>query len=74
MDRKEHLQWAKDRALAELQPGRGGYPVAMSSLIQDFALHEELRGHTALILMSMLAFSEQITNDDHMREFINGII
>jgi hypothetical protein len=48
MSRVNHLAWAKQRALWELEPGGGGVVTAISSIVQDLATHPDLTDHPAL--------------------------
>lgn len=41
MNRAEHLQWAKDRALEYVE--LGDYPNAYTSFLQDLSIHPELK-------------------------------
>lgn len=47
MDRAEHLQWAKTRALKYLPADPRN---AMASMMSDLGKHEELRGHAGLLI------------------------
>jgi hypothetical protein len=50
MTRAEHLQWAKDRALAYLPAN----PVeAMTSMMSDLTKHAELKNHAGLRIAPM---------------------
>lgn len=71
MTRNEHLAWAKDRALAELDGG-GGLPAAMASIQSDLRKHPDLRDHSGLELMAMLAFGGHLSSAREVREFIGG--
>jgi hypothetical protein len=74
MTRDEHVQWAKDRALAELSaPGPVGVGNAMSSVISDLNKHPETSGHGAIELMMMLALGGHMQTEAQVREFIDGI-
>ena len=69
MTRAEHLEWAKARALGELEEGSVAH--AWASIVQDFALHPELANHLALGMGTHLLFSGQMS-EKQMREFIEG--
>jgi hypothetical protein len=59
MTRAEHLQWAKDRALAYLP---NDTTQAMGSFVSDLRKHEELRDHGAIELLGMHALSGLLTS------------
>lgn len=71
--RDEHLEWAKGRALAELEPGGGGPAMAIASVQSDFMKFPELSDHLALGLMAELAFAGHLTTAAQVREFVEGI-
>lgn len=48
MTRAEHLAWAKERALDELE--RGSVTNAIASMISDCRKHPELENHMGLML------------------------
>lgn len=74
MDRTEHLAWAKQRALAELDADPvGGWVTAMNSIHLDFAEHPELASHQGPMLMAGLAFAGYLTNNQQVRDFIDGL-
>jgi hypothetical protein len=45
----------------------------VSSIAQDFASHPDLADHPALTMMTMLAFSGNLSTPAQVREFIDGI-
>lgn len=67
MTRAEHLQWAKDRALAYLPDTSQ----AMASFVSDLGKHDELAGHGVIELMGMHAFSG-LLDERNCRELIEG--
>lgn len=75
MTRAEHLQWCKDRALAELDvdpTGRG--PVnALASMNSDLRKHEETAGHLGIELGVMLAVAGKFRQPGQVREWIEGL-
>lgn len=48
MTRAEHLAWAKERALGELQTN--GVVDAIASMLSDLRKHPELEGHMGIML------------------------
>ena len=71
MTRAEHMQWAKDRALEYAD--RGDVGSAMSSLMQDLALHPDTASSTEIIpaLMMPLAMNGHLEHGE-LRKFIEG--
>ena len=63
MDRNEHLQWAKDRALKE--PNGLSMMVSFSS---DMDKHDELKDHIALVLWATI----DLSNNFDVEKFIKG--
>lgn len=66
MDRAEHLQWCKDRALAYLpnDPDQ-----AFASMMSDLGRHDETRGHVGMELGMALMMTGNLHD---MRNFITG--
>lgn len=64
MTRAEHLAWAKERALEELD--RGSYVNAVASMISDLRKHEELENHLGIMLFI------GVHNADQARRWIEG--
>lgn len=71
MNRCEHVQWAKDRALSEL--AAGSIPNAIASVASDLNKHPETKDHGAIELMMMLAMGGHMGTTREVREFIEGI-
>lgn len=70
MNRQEHLDWAKERALEYADEGdlRG----AFASFQSDMIKHDETRNHIALKVMSVQFFSGHLNSPQSMRHFIEG--
>lgn len=68
MNRIEHLQWCKERALAYVNDG--DVTGAMASFQSDMGKHEETRTHTALPLMAQLMFSGNLSTAGEVSKFI----
>ncbi len=64
MTRAEHLAWAKQRALEELD--HGDYVYAVASMISDLRKHEELENHMGILLFL------GVRNADQARRWIEG--
>ena len=72
MNRKEHLQWSKDRALAYVDAG--DINQAFASFASDLGKHDETeaaRKLAATLGMPMLMMGA-LSTPDEMRKFING--
>lgn len=72
MTRAEHLAWCKERALEYADTGDAG--LAMSSLMQDLALHPETRESCGVVaeLMMPLAMIGEFEKPGELRKFIEG--
>ena len=69
MDRAEHLEWAKDRAIGELEAGSPNN--ALASMASDLGKHEELAGHVGLEL-GMLEAVAGLMTPERCRNWIEG--
>lgn len=71
MNRAEHLAWAKQRAIDEMEfygePQQG-----LTSLASDLLKHPETREHPAPQLGLMEMLSGRLSTKDEMRRFIEG--
>ena len=70
MNRAEHLEWAKTRAIGELDAG--STTNAFASMLSDLNKHEELRGHSSLGLGVLLSVAGLLTTPAQSREWIEG--
>lgn len=72
--RAEHLQWCKDRALAELDadPTGAGPARALASLTSDLGKHEATAGHAGVELGYLLMISGHLSRPEQVREHIEG--
>ena len=64
--RSEHMQWAKDRALAYLDDG--DVANARGSMLSDLAKHPETAGMSQFALLSSMT----LTDPDSVRRWIEG--
>jgi|HubBroStandDraft_2_1064218.scaffolds.fasta_scaffold12081_2 hypothetical protein len=74
LTRDEHLKWAKDRALEFADQGDTGG--ALTSLMQDLALHPETAARAEVVLelgwrQAIAGVFDRAPQD--LREFIEGI-
>lgn len=71
MNRAEHLAWCKERALEYADQGDAG--AAMSSLMQDLALHPETAESAEIVpmLMMPLVMNGHLGGGE-LRKFIEG--
>jgi hypothetical protein len=70
MNRSEHLQWCKDRAMEYVNTND---PVqAVASFMSDMSKHTETADHPALELMSMLLFSNKLNTCKEVEDFVLG--
>lgn len=68
MDRAEHLQWAKDRALAYLPADPKN---AMFSMMSDISKHEKLQGHPGLLISPI--FYGGSNDPVEVRKWVEGL-
>lgn len=69
MNREEHLNWCKKRALEYLPQDPAQ---AITSMGSDMGKHDKTRDHVALRLMFELMFTGQLSNPAEARKFIEG--
>lgn len=70
MNRAEHLQWAKDRAME--YANQGDTTTALASLTSDLRKHPDLATHAGIELGTMLAMGGHLKTPAQMREWIEG--
>lgn len=70
MDRKEHLDWCKERALAYVDAG--DIENALTSMMSDLGKNEETKDHSAIELGMMLLLGGELSTVNEMRKFIEG--
>jgi hypothetical protein len=71
MNRAEHLQWCKDRAI-EILDRSGDTGEAYASFCSDMSKHPETANHSAIELGLMLIFGGHTDTPYEMKKFING--
>ena len=69
MNKKEHLEWSKKRALEYVDAGN--LALAYSSMVSDLNNHEELADHPSIELGMQLIIIDELDTPDKMRKFIN---
>ena len=70
MNRQEHLQWCKDRALEYVDIG--DLPQALASMSSDISKHPETAcTHISKIGLQMMMIGE-LSTPEKMRKWING--
>jgi hypothetical protein len=70
MNRQEHLQWCKTRALEYLDTG--DTTGCFASMASDLRKHEETADHPALMLGMTLLMTGNLGTVEQMRKFIEG--
>ncbi len=70
MNRAEHLQWCKDRALVYVDSN--DLDQAFASFSSDMEKHPETEKHSALELGAMLLFGGHLDTPGKMRKWIVG--
>ena len=70
MNRTEHLDWAKARALEYVDMGDRANAIA--SIMSDLRKHPETEKHSGLALTGTLLFSGMLSDDAAVRKHIEG--
>ena len=70
MDRSEHLQWCKDRAMEYVK--RGDIPQAFASMTSDLGKHPDTQGHPAIQLGAGLIMLGEMKTAQQARDYIEG--
>ncbi len=70
MNRSEHLQWCKDRAMEYVRSGE--ISAAFASFTSDMRKHPKTIEHPALPLGHMLLFDGHLKTADEMEKWILG--
>jgi hypothetical protein len=70
MDRAEHLQWCKDRALEYANNGDNSQ--AFASMASDLRKHPETANHPAIQMGMMMLMGGHLNTQEEMRKFIEG--
>lgn len=70
MNREQHLQWCKDRALEYV--ATGDMLNAFSSFLSDMSKHKETANHLALEMGTMLMLGGHLRDKQSMTNWING--
>lgn len=70
MNRTEHLQWCKTRALEYLDQNDTGQ--AMASMLSDLRKHPDTANHSAIELTGMLLVNGHLDTVNKVRHHIEG--
>jgi len=70
MDRQEHLDWCKKRALEYVDDG--DLSNALASMLSDVRKHPETESHAGISLGIAMSMGGQLSSPDKMRKFIEG--
>ena len=70
MNRDEHVQWCKDRALEYVD--QGDLSSALASMGSDLNKHPDTEGHAGMQMGIMLLAGGHLSSDHEMRKFIQG--
>ena len=70
MNRTEHLQWCKERALEYVD--KDELVNAFASMGSDLDKHSETENHRGIDLGISLMVAGHLSTDEEMRKFING--
>ena len=70
MNREEHLEWYKKRALEYV--GNGDLNQAWASMVSDLRKHPETANHSAISLGTQMRVSGLLKTKSEMKDFIDG--
>jgi len=70
MNRTEHIQWCKKRALEYVDSRE--IPQAWSSMVSDLSKHDETQEHPAISLGMGMLMMGKLNTKQEMRRFIEG--
>jgi len=70
MNREQHLQWCKNRALEYVE--QNDLKNAFASFQSDMSKHPETNNHIALQMGTMLLISGNLSTAYQMSDWING--
>ena len=70
MNRAQHLNWCKERALEYIN--RGDVKEAFASFQSDMSKHSETATHIALEMGTMLLISGNLSTSNEMKNWIKG--
>jgi hypothetical protein len=70
MNRTEHLEWSKKRALEYLD--EGDISKCFASLVSDLGKHDELKNHMGISIGMGMLRNGTLTECAQMRRFIKG--
>lgn len=70
MNRQEHLEWCKKRALEYVD--NGDINQAYASMTSDLGKYPETENHAGIFLGMMMLMGGQLSTSKDMRKFIEG--
>jgi len=70
MNRNEHVEWCKQRALIYIE--KGELNNALASMGSDLNKYVDTENHPGMQIGMMLLATGQLNSNHKMREFING--
>ena len=70
MNRQEHLEWCKTRALEYVDAG--DVKQAFASFLSDMGKHDETSNHLALEMGMTMLLSGHLSSVEEMRKWIEG--
>ena len=71
MNREEHINWTKNRAVALAQ--KGDFNQAFNSIVSDLDKNAETRNHPLILQGRMLKQLGELNNLSSILDFINSI-
>lgn len=70
MDRPDHLNWCKQRALEYIE--LGDLEGSLTSMFSDLGKHPETREHPGIVLGGMMLVGGLLNSPEEVRKFIEG--
>lgn len=70
MNREEHLNWCKKRALEYVNDGN--YKDAIISMLSDLKKHPDTENHSGAVIGVMLMINGNLSDIKSVTDFING--
>lgn len=70
MNRTEHMDWCKKRALEYVDAGDNSQ--AFASMMSDLTKHDETANHPAIMMGMQMNMGGMLNTESEMRNFIEG--
>ena len=71
MNRNDHIEWCKQRALLELD--QNGITNALASIQSDLSKHDETKNHPCRDIGMILSMTGKLSTYSEMKKFIEDV-